>query len=227
MKTQGKKSVFTLIELLVVIAIIAILAAMLLPALSKAREKARAISCVSNLKQIALGDNLYCDDNKDYMTTSMTNTSHLLDGMLCSMRPFPWQLHPFIGDAKVYECPSSTITNMKSTYTVPGTEESVTITAQYKGNFYVHPYAASYIKRLTVKRPSQQITYLEAGPTWSWGSYGALQSGESTTACSAEARFDKFIHNGAANYPMLDGHVETLKRDKLVSEQANYLYLQQ
>ena len=68
----GKKKVFTIIELLVVIAIIAILAAMLLPALNKAREKAKAINCKNGLKQFGLAFRMYMDNNDDHLPATYT-----------------------------------------------------------------------------------------------------------------------------------------------------------
>ena len=59
-----KKTQFTLIELLVVIAIIAILAGMLLPALGKARERARDMACISDIKQVGVTYNIYTSDNE-------------------------------------------------------------------------------------------------------------------------------------------------------------------
>ena len=63
---------FTLIELLVVIAIIAILAAILFPVFARAREKARQSSCLSNVKQLALGTMMYCQDYDERLPASYT-----------------------------------------------------------------------------------------------------------------------------------------------------------
>src|SRR5258707_7777279 len=73
-KTGSRNNGFTLIELLVVIAIIAILAAMLLPALAKAKIRAQGISCLSNMKQLQVASILYAGDNQDLIPQNQGRT---------------------------------------------------------------------------------------------------------------------------------------------------------
>jgi len=96
---KNQKKGFTLIELLVVVAIIAILAGMLLPVLSKAREKARRVNCAGNLKQLGLSMLMYSGDFDGFFPNRQGNTTNNFD---------PLVSQNYVQDGKVWACPSRT-----------------------------------------------------------------------------------------------------------------------
>jgi prepilin-type N-terminal cleavage/methylation domain-containing protein/prepilin-type processing-associated H-X9-DG protein len=217
-KTAVGMKIFTLIELLVVIAIIAILAAMLLPALNMARDKAKMISCASNLKQIGLGMSMYTNDCDGWYPYQDYGNKPGMTAAIINLNAFGTKtdINNRLKQLKKFHCPADVLPRKNTSVA----RYAVSYSAIWQVIFYSFPARGTGVwmnKNSNLEQASKTITMVENADTNHYvlwlssinafkGEEGGVVRGNEW-AWKIDAYRRNVLHNGRNNNLYADGHV--------------------